>query len=120
MTTNPPKPFIHVSDLQAHQPFPEDGILTRTLYDDASLKVVLFTYSKGQELSEHTATMPAVLHFIEGEAELTLGGERLKVGPGAWVHMSPKLPHAISTKTPVRMVLYLIKKGAAGMEEGCA
>ncbi len=112
-------PHVLVSDLLKHQPFPDDGILTRTLHDDTSLKVVLFTYSKGQELSEHTASMPAVLHFLEGEAELTLGGERMKVGPGAWVHMAPKLPHSISTKSPVRMVLYLIKKGATGTEEGC-
>ncbi len=121
MTTRQSMPFIRIDDLMSHQPFPDDGILTRTLHDDPSLKVVLFTYSKGQELSEHTATMPAVLHFLEGQAELTLGSERIKVGPGAWIHMAPKLPHSISTQTPVRMVLYLIKQGAMpGAEEGCA
>lgn len=120
MTAKETKPFVWIDDLVAHQPFPDDGILTRTLHDDASLKVVLFTYSKGQELSEHTATMPAVLQFLEGEAELTLGSERVKVGPGAWIHMAPKLPHSISTKTPVRMVLYLIKTGGTGAGDGCA
>jgi len=31
-----------------------DGILSRTLHNDDAVKVVLFAFSTGQELSEHT------------------------------------------------------------------
>lgn len=114
--------FTIIGDLSAHQPIPEDGILTRTVHDDAVLKAVLFTFSRGQELSEHTATMPAVLHFLEGEADLSLGETKSTVGPGTWVHMPPRLKHSIRTKSPVRMMLYLLKGGAeqAHSAEGCA
>jgi len=55
--------------------FPPDSILSRTVYQDDSTKTILFGFQPGQELSEHTASVPAVLHFIEGKAKLTLGEE---------------------------------------------
>ncbi|NOT02695.1 MAG: cupin domain-containing protein [Phycisphaerales bacterium] len=99
-----------MESIAAHQPFPADGILTRTLHDDASLKVILFTFSSGQELSEHTASMPAVMHFLEGEADVGLGHEFCSVSPGAWIHMPAGLPHSVRTRSPLRMVLYLLKQ----------
>lgn len=54
---------------------PQRGILSRTLYDDNDVKVVLFGFSAGHELSAHTAPMPAALYFLEGEADLTLGAD---------------------------------------------
>lgn len=88
---------------------PQRGILSRTLYDDADIKVVLFGFSAGHELSAHTAPMPAVLYFLEGEADLTLGSETQTVRAGAFAHMPPYLNHAIVAKTPLVMLLLMIK-----------
>jgi hypothetical protein len=54
---------------------PDKGILSRTLFNDDRLKAVAFGFAQGEELSEHTASMPAVLHFLQGEARLTLGDD---------------------------------------------
>ena len=64
---------------------PDKGILSRTLFNDDRLKVVLFGFGQGEELSEHTASMPAVLHFLQGEATITLGDDRHEARPGTWV-----------------------------------
>jgi quercetin dioxygenase-like cupin family protein len=88
---------------------PDKGILSRTLYGDDRLKVVLFGFAQGEELSEHTASMPAVLHFLQGEAKLTLGDDTLEVRSGTWVHMPKGLRHSIQAKTPVVMLLLLLK-----------
>lgn len=88
---------------------PTEGTLSRTLYQDERLKVVLFNFCAGQELSEHTAATPAIMHFLMGEADLTLGPEEIAAAPGTWIHMSPKLPHSIRAKTPVTMLLTLVK-----------
>lgn len=98
-----------IEDLSGYQSMPDDGILTRTLHDDGALKVVLFSFSAGQELSEHTASKPAVLHFLDGEAELQLGESHSTVRGGAWVHMPAGLAHGIRTMSPTTMLLYLIK-----------
>ena len=87
--------------------FPPDSILSRTVYQDKSIKTILFGFQPGQELSEHTAAVPAVLHFIEGEADVTLGEESTSARAGTWVHLPPNLPHSIHAKTRVLMLLTL-------------
>lgn len=92
---------------------PPDSILSRTIHDDEQVKAVLFGFAAGQSLSEHTASVPAILHFIQGEADLTLGGEQSSAQPGTWVHMPARLAHSITARTPVVMLLLMLKKGAA-------
>ena len=87
--------------------FPPDSILSRTVYQDKSIKTILFGFQPGQELSEHTASVPAILHFIEGEAELTLGEKSTTAQEGTWVHLPPDLSHSILAKTKVLMLLTL-------------
>ena len=89
---------------------PDDGILTRTLLHDDNVKAVIFGFGQGEELSEHTASMPAILHFLQGEASLTLGDDSIEAQPGTWIHMEPNLKHSVKTKTQVVMLLLLMKK----------
>lgn len=102
--------YTAVSDLLAYQPIPQDGILTRQLYDDESMRAVMFTFSPGQCLSEHTAGTAAVMHFLSGEATVGLGGETVEARAGTWVRMAPGLRHSIKTKSAVVMLLTLFKK----------
>ena len=102
--------YTHFSDLAKEVQPPDKGILSRTLFSDDRLKVVLFGFAQGEELSEHTASMPAVLHFFQGEATVTLGDDRHEAKPGTWVHMPKGLRHSIQAKTPVVMLLLLLKE----------
>ena len=104
--------YTYIADLAKRVDIPVDGILSRTLHSDEEVKVVLFGFGAGQELSEHTASMPAILHIVEGEARLTLGGDSVEAGAGAWVHMPPELQHSIYAKTPLVILLLLIKPAA--------
>jgi len=101
--------YTHINDLAKEAQPPEKGILSRTLYNDDRLKAVLFGFAQGEELSEHTASMPAVLHFLQGEAKLTLGDDTVEATPGTWVHMPKGMRHSIQAKTPVVMLLLLLK-----------
>ena len=101
--------YLYLPDLACEVEPPADGTLSRTLYQDAKLKVVLFGLAAGQELSEHAASIPAVMHFLKGEATVTLGDNVKEAGPGAWVHRAPGLRHAIRAKTPVVMLLLLLR-----------
>jgi len=105
--------YTMLTDLANQVEVPADGTLSRTIYLDERLKVVLFGFSAGQELSEHTASTPAIMHFLTGEAEVTLGPDRVSAHTGTWIHMPAQLPHSISTKSPVVMLLLLLKQPAA-------
>lgn len=102
--------YTHITNLAKEVEPPEDGILTRTLFNDDNVKAVIFGFGQGEELSEHTASMPAILHFLQGEATLTLGDDTIEAQPGTWVHMPANLKHSVKTTTPVVMLLLLIKK----------
>lgn len=102
--------YTHVANLSDLVPdIPPDSIISRTLYSDEGVRAVLFRFAGGQELSEHTASQPAILHILEGEADLRLGEDAVAASAGTWVHMSPNLRHGIVAKTPLTMLLLLIK-----------
>ena len=90
---------------------PPDSIVSRTLSDDDQAKTVLFGFAAGQELSEHTASMPALLYFVEGDASVTLGEDEHTARTGSWVSMSSRLPHSIVARTQLVMLLVLLKAG---------
>lgn len=102
--------YTFLADLAQQVEIPRNGILTRTLYADEQVKVVIFGFDTGQELSEHTASTPALLHFLQGEARLKLGLDSMEVRAGAWVRMPAQLAHSIQARTPVVMLLLLLKQ----------
>lgn len=87
---------------------PPDGILSRTFLKTGHCNGILFGFAAGEELSEHTASRPAILHILEGEATLTLGEETHSASAGAWAYMPPHLPHSILAHNPVKMLLLLL------------
>ncbi|EMB17721.1 cupin domain-containing protein [Rhodopirellula europaea] len=105
--------FTTYADLAAEIDIQKDGTISKTLYQDDSLKVVLFGFDAGQELSEHTAAVPAMLQFLDGDATVTLGDQTIDAAANTFVHMAAKLPHSISANEPTRMLLLLLKGAKA-------
>ena len=98
-----------VPDLQALvSDIDDESIVSRTVYKDDGLRVILFGFAPGETLSEHTSSYPAVLHFLEGEAAVTLGEDAIAAAPGTWVHMPAHLPHSIEAQTTVKMLLLML------------
>lgn len=98
-----------IADLNAEVQIPVNGILSRTLYNDDRLRVVIFGFAEGQELTAHTASMPAVIQILQGEARLTLGESTMDAHAGSFAHMPARTEHALVAKTPVVMLLMMLK-----------
>ena len=88
---------------------PQKGILSHTLYNDEYEKIILFGFASGEELSAHTAPMPATIQILSGEITLILGENRYEAGPGCLVHMEPLLTHGVIARTPAMVLLTLFK-----------
>jgi quercetin dioxygenase-like cupin family protein len=101
--------YQYFCDLAKEAEPPADGILSRTLFNDDRSKAVIFGFAEGEELSEHTASMSAMLFFVKGEATIGLGGDVHEAQAGAWAHMPAGLKHSIRAKTPLVMLLVLFK-----------
>lgn len=88
---------------------PQDSIVSRTIHKNDRVNVILFAFAQGQQLSEHTASVPAILHILSGEAEVSLGGEIREAQTGTWIHMQARLPHSIVARTPLTMLLIMLQ-----------
>ena len=104
-------PTFTVHDLREPVELPDDGILSRAIHSDADARVVLFSFAAGQQLSDHTASMPVALEIVEGEATITMAGEVVEGRAGTWIHMPANMPHSVVARTPVTMLLTLLKRG---------
>ncbi len=103
----PDSPFI--PDLRQALQIPETGIVNRILQDDEQSKVILYGLAAGHEMKLHSAPVPAMLYFVEGEGTMTLGDETMPFQTGAFTHMAAHLKHAIAANTPVLMLLIIVK-----------
>ena len=83
---------------------------SRIIHDDDDLKVVVFGFAAGEGLPEHSAAFPAVLHFLDGEASVTLGGETISATANTLAHMPARLPHSITAKQDTKMMLSVFKR----------
>ena len=101
--------YTFFANLQQEFTLLEKGILSRVLYKDEKVNVTLFGFAAGEELSAHSAPTPAVLYFLEGEAELQLGTDKMKAEAGSFVYMPPMLSHGVSSRTGLRMLLVQMK-----------
>jgi quercetin dioxygenase-like cupin family protein len=112
-----PETCIVIPDLLAEIEIPAAGILSRTIASGDRVKAVMFGFDVGQELSEHTAAMPAVIHVLSGAVELQLGSEVVEAHAGTWVHMPAHTTHRVLARTPTVMLLLLLRGDATSGSE---
>ncbi len=96
-----------VTEMVAYQ---AGGIVSKTILNQDSGSVTLFAFDAGQSLSEHTAPFDALVHVLDGRAEVTIGGETVTVNTGEMVMMPADVPHALSAAVPFKMMLTMLKK----------
>ena len=82
--------------------------VNKMVYGDKNVKSILFSFSPGGVLAQHASPHPAILHFLEGEAEVLVGDKTIKTQAGTWVEMPAHLTHSISAKTAVKMLLLVL------------
>lgn len=104
------KPYTFFADLTTEAPIPARGILSQTLSNEDDIEFLLFALAAGEQLSEHTSARPAIIHILEGERELTVGGDAHPARPGTWLRMAPEVKHSLVARTPMQMALYLLPR----------
>lgn len=108
---DPEKPGV--ISLEAETQFATHGIVSRTLLRTPSSRTVLFGFSEGQELTEHTSTQYAIIQVLSGECEFQLAGVPNQLKTGDFLYMPPNVPHAVKATKQFSMVLTLLKPEAA-------
>ena len=94
-----------VCPLLAPAPSVAHGIVSQAVLTAPGLRVTLFHFAAGQELSEHTSTARALVQVLAGSCHFTLpeGARLLKAGD--LLHLPPGLPHAVSAVEDLTLLL---------------
>ena len=107
-----------VISLPAETQFADNGIVSRTLLRTENMRVVLFGFSAGQELTEHTSTQHALVQVLSGECDFSLGDQVHQLKAGALLYMPPNLRHAVKATTQFSMLLTLSKPELPALKQG--
>jgi quercetin dioxygenase-like cupin family protein len=95
-----PTPMADLVDYQ------DGSIVSRRVLKQQAGVLTVFAFDRGQSLSEHTSPFDAVVHVIEGEAEVSLHAGEMILIPG-------NVAHAVTAVERFKMVLTLVMSRAA-------
>lgn len=107
MATAPKSQVLHMTELASYQ---EGSVVSRQITKDDAGNITLFAFDEAQELSEHTAPFDAVVHVLDGEAEVRISGTPYHLKAGDAIIMPANEPHALKAMTQFKMLLTMIRK----------
>jgi len=81
------------------------GIVSQAVLTAPGLRVTLFRFAAGQELSEHTTPARALIQVLAGACEFTLPDGPKRLQAGDLLHLPPKLPHAVRAVEDLTMLI---------------
>jgi len=93
-------------DLVAYQ---AGSVVSRTIIDKKAGTITLFSFDEGQGLSEHTAPFDALVHLLDGEAEIIISGKAFHIREGEMIIMPANQPHALKAVKRFKMLLTMIR-----------
>ena len=98
-----------VLDLGMFVDYNKGAVVSRTIMKKKTGTVTMFSFDKGQGLSEHTAPFDAMATVFEGEADITISGKSYRVKEGEFIIMPANKPHALNAVAKFKMVLVMIR-----------
>lgn len=85
------------------------GVISKQVLKNEAGNITLFSFDKGQGLSEHTAPFDAMVQILEGKAIIMVGGNPFHLKNGETIIMPANIPHALFATEQFKMLLTMIK-----------
>jgi quercetin dioxygenase-like cupin family protein len=101
--------FAEVIKLEGLVDYQEGRVISRTLAQQPQITLTLFSISRGEGISAHTAPGAALVQILDGEAEITIGGQVFNVKAGESIVMPKGVPHALEARQSFKMLLTVVK-----------
>ncbi len=102
----PPALPVKLADLVEYA---EGAVVSRTIAKSEKGTLTVFAFDTEQELSTHSAPFDAYVQILDGDAEITIGEQKLQPEVGETVLMPADVPHALRALSPFKMFLIMIR-----------
>ena len=96
-------------NLAGHVSYSDGSVVSKTLLKKEIGNITLFSFDTGQGLSEHTAPFDAVVYILDGQAEITIGGNAQTVMTGEMLIMPANVSHSLHAAKRFKMLLIMIR-----------
>ncbi|HEX2919537.1 MAG TPA: cupin domain-containing protein [Bacteroidales bacterium] len=96
-------------DLTNSIEYSEGGIVSKTVIKRETGNISVFSFDKGEGLTEHTSPFDAVIMALDGKGEITIGGVQNFLEAGQLIIMPRDLPHAVYASEKFKMMLIMIR-----------
>jgi quercetin dioxygenase-like cupin family protein len=106
MSTAPASQILALAAMVGYQ---DAAVVSRQITKAEAGNVTLFAFDKEQGLSEHTAPFDALVHVLEGEAQITISGKPFDLKAGEAIIMPANEPHALKATQKFKMLLTMIR-----------
>jgi quercetin dioxygenase-like cupin family protein len=106
MSTAPKASVLDIAEMAQYQ---EGSVVSRQITKTETGNVTLFAFDAGQGLSEHTAPFDALVHILDGEAEVRIAGQPFFLKEGQAIIMPADEPHALYAPVRFKMLLTMIR-----------
>lgn len=93
---------LALKDLVEYQ---EGQVVSKTLVQNESVSMTIFSFDKGEEISTHAAGGDAMVTVLEGVGKFTVGGEVFILRAGETLIMPKDIPHAVYGEERFKMQL---------------
>jgi len=90
--------------------YQEGRVVSLTLVQNEGLSLTLFAFAKGEGVSTHSTHGDAMVYILDGEAEVTIGGETTIAHTGQTIIMPSDIPHGVDAAENFKMMLIVVKK----------
>lgn len=98
-----------VLDIDSLLDYQEGSVVSRMLINKKVGTVTLFSFDKGEGLSEHTAPFDALVYIFDGKAEIVISKKPYILEKGQIITMPANEPHALSALERFKMMLIMVK-----------
>lgn len=105
MKNIPKSELLRLADMVAYQ---EGQVVSRTLAQNLSVSITVFSFDKGEEISTHESGGDAFVTCLDGVGRLTIDGAPHEIRAGESIVMPARRPHAVYAVERFKMLLVVV------------
>jgi quercetin dioxygenase-like cupin family protein len=106
--------FTLVQDAATMADFEDGRVRPVAVLKSTGANVVVFAFTAGAELREHTAQYPVLLQSLEGTLDVQISGQGFQITPGDLLHIEPHVAHSVTAEDNARLQLTVLMIDSPG------
>lgn len=89
--------------------YAEGSVVSKIVSKKETGNITLFSFDKGQGLSEHTAPFDAFIQVLDGTATVTIDNKTYVLNANDAINMPAGIPHSVMATEKFKMLLTMIR-----------